>query len=105
MIPVTSVGFGVMDPLAQQTQQAGMTSPAANPNGPSFASSLANAVQQVNTLQLQSADQTRSFVLGQSNDIHTVMIASQKASVALELTTQVRNKVLDAYNTVMQMTM
>jgi flagellar hook-basal body complex protein FliE len=63
------------------------------------------SMQDVNNLQIAAQDQQRAFVLGQTNDIHSIMIASQKATVALELTTQVRNKVLEAYQEVMRMTM
>jgi flagellar hook-basal body complex protein FliE len=87
-------------------QQRIPVQPAAEKQGAeSFSSMLTNAAQQVNTLQNNAASQARSFVLGQTNDIHSVMIASQKATVALELTTQVRNKVLDAYQEVMRMSM
>ena len=35
--------------------------------------------------------------------IHSVVLAGEKAEVALQLTLQIRNKVLDAYNEVMRM--
>lgn len=79
--------------------------PAPSASTNSFATTLTNAANEVNQLQIASQDQTRDFVLGKTNDIHSVMIASQKASVALELTTQVRDKVLEAYQAVMQMAM
>ena len=95
-------------------QPSAMMSPAAptRPDNPSsgagadsFSSTLMKAAQDVNNLQIAAADQSKAFVLGQTNDIHSVMIAAQKATVALELTTQVRNKVLEAYQSVMQMQM
>jgi flagellar hook-basal body complex protein FliE len=79
--------------------------PATAGNSNSFSSTLTKAMQEVNDLQNASQNQQRAFILGQTNDIHSVMIATQKASVALELTTQVRNKVLEAYQEVMKMTM
>ena len=78
---------------------------ASNPGGMSFGKALESAAEQVNSLQNDAASQAQFFVAGQTNDIHSVMIASQKATVALELTTQVRNKVLEAYQEVMRMTM
>lgn len=103
MLPVTAIRPSVID---TNTLPRVPAQQAAEKNGAaSFSSALMNAAQQVNSLQLNAADQARNFVLGQSSDIHSVMIASQKATVALELTTQVRNKVLDAYQEVMRMTM
>lgn len=71
----------------------------------SFSKALEKAAEEVNSLQNDAATQAQLFVTGQTNDIHSVMIASQKATVALELTTQVRNKVLEAYQEVMRMSM
>ena len=40
---------------------------------------------------------------GKIEDISQVTIAAEKASIALQLTMQVRNKVMDAYQEVMRM--
>lgn len=79
----------------------------ADPNAltPSFGQTLQSALGQVGDLQAQSGEMTRAFAAGQTTDIHSVMIASEKASVALQLTAQVRNKVIDAYQEVMRMSM
>ena len=39
----------------------------------------------------------QSFMMGESENIHDVMIAMEEATIALELTTQVRNKLVDSY--------
>lgn len=39
---------------------------------------------------------------GQSDDLHNLTIASQKASLSVELLVQLRNKALDAYNEIMR---
>ena len=36
-------------------------------------------------------------MVGESENIHDVMIAMEEATIALELTTQVRNKLVDSY--------
>ena len=101
MLSVSAVQPSAMMSSIEPTRPDNPSSGSAN----SFSSTLMKAAQEVNNLQNAAADQSRSFVLGQTNDIHSVMIASQKATVALELTTQVRNKVLEAYQSVMQMAM
>lgn len=69
----------------------------------SFGELLNQAIQNVNDLQKQSESAKIGLITGQVEDIHSVMIASEKASVALQLTMQMRNKVIDAYQEVMRM--
>jgi len=45
----------------------------------------------------------RNLVLGESHNVHEVIIAAEKAELALQLTNKFRNKVLDAYNEIMRM--
>jgi len=66
---------------------------------------LGQAFQQVNQLQNNASSQAEAFALGRSNDVHSTVIAAQKATIALELATQIRNKVLDAYQEVMKTSM
>lgn len=58
-----------------------------------------------NAKETEAADQAGTLALlsGQDNGIHTTMIESQKAELALNLALQIRNKVIDAYNEVMRM--
>lgn len=70
--------------------------------GPSFSDVLRSALREVNDLQTKSDELTQKLALGDA-DIHTVMIAAQKAELALRLTISVRNKVLEAYQEIMRM--
>ncbi|WP_075619435.1 flagellar hook-basal body complex protein FliE [Paenisporosarcina indica] len=60
-------------------------------------------LEEVQAAQNQSDKLTSELVTGEVQDIHEVMIASQKASLSLQLTVQVRNKVVEAYQEVMRM--
>lgn len=71
--------------------------------GSDFSKFLADALEQVNALQQQGEAASAALVTGQVQDVHTVMIALEKASLSLGLTVEVRNKVLDAYREVMRM--
>lgn len=42
------------------------------------------------------------FAAGELTDIHQLLIASQKSTIGLELTVQVRNKVIEAYQEIMR---
>ena len=45
----------------------------------------------------------KMLAAGQVNDISQVVLASEKADIAMQLTLQVRNRVVDAYQEVMRM--
>ena len=72
-------------------------------SGVSFGDFLQNAINETNSLQLESTQLTEDFLTGKTDDIHSVMIAGEKANLALQFTMQVRNKVVDAYKEVMNM--
>ena len=50
-----------------------------------------------------ASESVQNFLTGQNEDLHTTILATQKASLAFELGMQVRNKVVDAYQEVMKM--
>jgi len=72
-------------------------------NNVSFGDFLQNAINETNNLQLESTQITEDFLTGKTDDIHSVMIAGEKANLALQFTMQVRNKVVDAYKEIMNM--
>lgn len=70
----------------------------------SFGSVLENALGGVNQMQQQASRLAGAFELGDPRvDLAQVMVESQKASVAFQGLTQVRNKLLSAYQDVMNM--
>lgn len=68
-----------------------------------FASFLQDSIGKVNDLQIQSDTMTQKLALGQDVDLHEVMIAAQKANISLQLTLEVRNKAIEAYQEIMRM--
>lgn len=72
---------------------------------PSFGQMLQSALGQVNSLQTHAGQMAQSFAQGKTSDIHTVMIASEQATLALQMTTQIRNKAVDAYQEIMRIAM
>lgn len=71
--------------------------------GESFASFLSDALDQVNQDQLTSEAFNKALATGEVQDLHQVMIASQQSMLSLQLTIQVRNKVVEAYQEIMRM--
>ena len=63
----------------------------------SFADTLRDSLNSVNDLQTEKNQMITSFAAGETQNVHELMISMQKASLAVNLTSAVRNKVLDAY--------
>lgn len=77
--------------------------PATDGKSISFADFLNNAVSEVNNLQVESEELNEAFAMGKNDNIHQVMIAAEKADMALQFTIQIRNKVLEAYQEIIRM--
>lgn len=69
----------------------------------SFSAALNDGIQNVNNLQRAANDATEYFASGGNIDIHSVLIASQKAKMGLEMATQLRNKMISAYKEIVKM--
>jgi flagellar hook-basal body complex protein FliE len=70
---------------------------------PSFTDWLTQQVANTNDLVIQADDGVRKLALGETDNLHQVMISLEKAKLSFELIVQVRNKLLDAYQDLMRM--
>ncbi|HLI02902.1 MAG TPA: flagellar hook-basal body complex protein FliE [Terracidiphilus sp.] len=68
-----------------------------------FSDLLSDAVGQVNALEDQARNAIEGLMTGSGVDVHTAMIAAQKADMAFEMALAVRNKAVQAYQQVMGM--
>ena len=73
------------------------------PSGPSFADTLTRVVNDTQQMQEDATNLIGRFVRGEPVELHQVMAASEEAGIALEFLVEMRNKVTDAYRTVMNM--
>lgn len=71
--------------------------------GVSFADTLKQAVANVNEAHLESDRKAQELATGKTDDIAGVMLAAEKADIALRTMVQVRNKIIDAYQEIMRM--
>ncbi len=71
--------------------------------GKSFADTLKDAVEGVNEMQKTSDKAMQNLATGRTDNVADVMIAAEKADIALKVMVQVRNKIIDAYQEVMKM--
>ncbi len=69
----------------------------------SFADTLSDAVGKVNEMSVAADIQMQKLATGEQKNIPEVLIATEKASIAFKLLTQVRNKMIDAYQEIMKM--
>jgi flagellar hook-basal body complex protein FliE len=68
-----------------------------------FGDALRQALGQVNELQRGADQATQAFSLGQSRDVAGTLIAIEKANLGFQLTLQLRNRLLEAYQEIMRM--
>ena len=69
----------------------------------SFSDLLNNALQGVTTTDLADKLSNEQLLSGDLDALHTTMIEAQKADLTLQLTLQIRNKIVDAYTEIMRM--
>jgi flagellar hook-basal body complex protein FliE len=81
---------------------ASKTSPTDGGASPSFGESLMSLVESVEQTGA-AANGAVSNMLDKSGDVHDAMIALQRAEMSLQLTVQIRNKLVNAYQEIMRM--
>lgn len=92
--------------LRSTAAQASGTTPAAAPTGGGmdFAEVLKSSIDKVNTSQSQANQMAEKLAAGDTTqNLHEVMIALQTASVSFQEMVQVRNRLVSAYQDMMNM--
>lgn len=60
-------------------------------------------ITQAKETQAVANQDSLNLAMGQTDDLHSIMINAEKAAIALELTVQVTSKAINAYNEIMRM--
>jgi flagellar hook-basal body complex protein FliE len=71
----------------------------------SFAGVLKSKLADLNALQTDSANAMQEIATGRVDDIAQTMLRIEQSSVSMQMATQVRNKVIEAYQEVLRMQM
>jgi flagellar hook-basal body complex protein FliE len=79
------------------------TTGAAAPAASGFADSIAGALDHLNQLHTTADGLAQQAAVGSLEDVHDYTIAATEANLATELTVAVRNKAVEAFNSIMQM--
>jgi flagellar hook-basal body complex protein FliE len=72
------------------------------PDAGAFAESLGKLIENVDSTAAE-ANQAVTNMVDKNGDVHEAMIALQKAETALQMTVQIRNKLVQAYQDIMRM--
>jgi flagellar hook-basal body complex protein FliE len=101
--------------LAAGTSGATSSSPAVSPfstpvtsdgtQGTSFGDILSGAIGQVESSRTDAAKSVEQFFSGNGDDLHSTILATQRAELEFQMFMQVRNKVVSAYQEIMKLQM
>lgn len=80
-----------LPPLGEETPEGG------------FGKVLGEAIAEVDGRAKEAHAQLTAFVSGEQENVHEVMIAMNQSSVAFQLMTEVRNRMLETYQELMRM--
>jgi flagellar hook-basal body complex protein FliE len=97
---------GILGPLSPTLQVPEIRTPQSigtEKGSTSFGEVLKDAISTVNELQKQSNQEIEKLMTGESQDLHTTVIAMQKADLSFQMMMQVRNKIVQAYQEIMRM--
>jgi flagellar hook-basal body complex protein FliE len=102
---MNNVSFPSVSQIFSAPGKNGVQSPSHTPFEAqnSFATVLKESLNKVNEAQIQSDKLTEKLAAGENVDLHQVMISSQKASITLQATLEIRNKAIEAYQEMMRM--
>ncbi len=96
---IAPLGPAVLSPVQTVTQPVPATGPSEMP----FARVIDQMLGEVNQQQVQADQAVKQLALGQTNDLHNVLLSVAKADLSFRLVLEIRNRLTDAYQAVMQM--
>ncbi len=73
--------------------------------GGAFQEALASAIRSVEGVRRDASATVERFLAGEGEELHTAVLAAQRAELAFEMFLQARNKVVSAYQEIMRMQM
>ncbi|HAR63140.1 MAG: flagellar hook-basal body complex protein FliE [Candidatus Margulisiibacteriota bacterium] len=81
----------------------GLSLPKGQSFGDSFKKTLINNLNETNKALVTADNLSQDFALGRNTDMHKVMMAMERASVAMQYTVQVRNKLVEGMQELLRM--
>ncbi len=96
-VGINGIGGTLPIPSVPQARPVQETSPE------SFQNLLGDAIGSLEKLQSEADVSAARFVAGEPVELHEVLLATERVSIAFQLVVQARNKVVEAYQDVMRM--
>lgn len=97
MVIIPMNGITPLETISQKTE------PAKESSGGSFVDIFKQALDNAESTQKVCEEDSVKATLGEIDDLHTIQINMQKASLALETFVSMKNTAVDAYNEIMRM--
>jgi flagellar hook-basal body complex protein FliE len=107
-VPINPLASALQQMQSMAAQAADGSAPIANQSTAAtaggFASALKASIDKISNDQKSALGEAHAFEIGASNvSLNDVMVDMQKANVGFQFSLQVRNKLVSAYNDIMQM--
>jgi flagellar hook-basal body complex protein FliE len=100
--PIAPIGVGSVGgfslPSLTGTQQ-----PSAPSSGGGFGKALSDELGKLEASQADATQKAQQLATGQATDVSAVVTAVERASLEIQLATQVRNKAVEAYQEIFRM--
>ncbi len=103
LINNTGIYQAGVDKIIKNSTGIGTEKSGANDSFKAVFDAAMGLTENANELQKASDEATIKFITGEDDSIHNVLLAQEKALIALQFTTEVTNKSLEAYNEIMRM--
>jgi flagellar hook-basal body complex protein FliE len=96
-----SLNISGISPLSQIKTE--VAAPSVSDGGNSFKNVLNNAIGEVESSRNDASKSVEQFLSGNGGDLHSTILATQRAELEFQMFMQVRNKVVSAYQEIMKM--
>ena len=95
-----------LNPIASETPSFAIPGmQAQGEGGLNFGDLLKQALNEVNQASVQAEGEARNLMIGEGADMHSAMLAVQRADLSFQMMMAVRSKLIEAYREVMRMQM
>ncbi len=95
--------IGAISPISTTPQISEIVKSSEGSSPGAFQDALSHAIQSVENNSQQASQSVEQFLTGEGGELHTAVLATQRAELEFELFMQVRNKIVGAYQEIMRM--
>jgi flagellar hook-basal body complex protein FliE len=103
--PVSSVGINIVKDIGAISKGSGITDNIGKASQPekSFMSTIMDSLKSIQQTQSDANTQIGQLVSGQGTDLAGVLITAEKASLEMQFTLAIRNKLVESYQEIIRM--